>query len=478
MRITLVYPPYGSGRRSRYFPFGLAYVAASLKQAGHEVTVVDMEGLDLSMEACLRDVVASRPAMVGLGGMVTRYRHVRALGRAIREALPDCFLMAGNTGATTLPELYLETCGLDAVVLGEGEETARDLAGRIESGAEWRDTPGIGFLDSGSLRLAPAREPVDLDSLPRPAWDLFPAERYINSHDHRGKLVRHMEVVASRGCPFQCVYCYRIYGRRVRRRSPASIVAEIRELVDRFGIRYTGFPDDLFTSDRDFVLETCRLMAETVPGMGWSCLARVNTVDEEMLAAMKTAGCDWVSFGIESGSPVMLDAMGRGVTVERCLEAVRMVRRAGMHADGSFMIGMYGETPETVEETVRFCREADMTAPMLFVTPYPGTAIFDRALSEGRIDDVPALLEKMDAADRLLVNLTGMSDEALEELRRKAQARIGLHYIMARPLSRIPAWILGSILHRGPAAFLRRMAALLPRLRRRRRGLDPGHRDP
>ena len=463
MRVTLVYPPYGSGRRARYFPFGLAYVASSLVKGGHEVSVVDMEGSNLSMDSAVAAVAAGRPDVIGLGGMVTRFRFAKELGRRLREAVPDAFLMAGNSGATTLPETYLRSCSLDAVVLGEGERTALELVDAVESGAEWRGIPGVAFLsDAGSLAFSPQREPVEnLDLLPRPAWDLFPIESYIHSYDHRGRLTRHMEVVASRGCPYECVYCYRIYGRRVRRRSPESIVSEIEELVARYRIRYTGFPDDLFTSDRSFVLEVCRLIRERLPGLKWSCLGRVNTVDAAMLSEMKRSGCYWISYGIESGSPAMLEAMNRKVTPEQCLEALKLTRKAGIHAEGSFMIGMYGETRETIEETIAFCARADITAPMLFVTPYPGTRIFERARAEGRIPDLESFLSEMNSAGALLVNLTDMTDEELKALRRHAQARIGLNYLMRRPLTRIPVLILKHLLLEGPVGLFRDLAAVL-----------------
>lgn len=459
MRITLVYPPYGTGHRSKYFPFGMAYVASALSAAGHEVSVVDMEGSDLDLDRAVDMVCRQRPDMVGLGGMVTRFRFARRLGTEIRSRLPGVFMIAGNSGATTLPGIYLDSCRLDAVVSGEGEVTTVELAGRLESGTDWRETAGLAFMEEGrTVRSAP-REPIaDLDSIPWPAWDLFPIESYIHSHDHRGRLTRHMEVVASRGCPYECVYCYRIYGRRVRRRSPESIVEEIAELRRRYGIRYTGFPDDLFTSDRDFVTRTCALMRERLPGIRWSCLGRVNTVDPEMLAIMKRSGCYWISFGIESGSARMLEEMRRKVTPEQCLEAIRMTRRAGIHAEGSFMIGMFGETPESVAETVEFCAAADMTAPMLYVTPYPGTAIFERAVQEGRIPDLEGFLERMNAADELLVNLTDMPDADLVELKKRAQRRIGLSYALRRPLTRIPKLLLRHVLLPGPRRLLRRAA--------------------
>ena len=441
MRVTLVYPRYGESHHSLYFPFGLAYVASSLQNAGHDLTVVDMEGSALSESEALAEIVRSAPEMVAFGGMVTRFRFVRDLARLVRRELPEVFLVAGNSGATTVPELYIKSCGLDCAVLGEGEVTARELANAVSSGADWRAVPGIAWVDdSGNLVKSSPREPVqDLDSLPWPAWDLFPTENYVSSMDHRQKKVRHMEVLASRGCPFNCVYCYRIYGRHVRRRSPASIVAELKELVRRYQIEYTGFPDDLFTSDRNFVMETCRLIRSELPGLKWSCLGRVNTVDREMLLAMRDAGCDWISYGIESGCDRMLTEMKRGVTAQQCLDAIKLTESVGIHADGSFIIGMFGETRESVMDTVEFCRRADITAPMLFVTPYPGTAIFQEALDRGLIGDVEEFLCSMNAADELLVNLTDFSDRELIELRDWAQGTIGRSYLFRKPLARIPA---------------------------------------
>ena len=441
MRVTLVYPRYGEAHHSLYFPFGLAYIAASLKNASHAVTVVDMEGESLSTDEAVKRIVLSSPEMVAFGGMVTRFRYVRELALSVKAALPGVFLTAGNSGATTVPELYLRSCGLDCVVLGEGELTSADLADALSTGADWKDVPGLAWLnDQGLLEKSAPREPVaDLDSLPWPAWEMFPIEKYVASTDHRQKKVRHLEVLASRGCPFNCVYCYRIYGRKVRRRSPESIVTELKELVRRFQIEYTGFPDDLFTSDREFVMETCRLIREELPGLKWSCLGRVNTVDREMLETMRDAGCDWISYGIESGSDVMLERMQRGVTAEQCLNAVRLTESAGIHAEGSFIIGMFGETRETVAETVEFCRKADITAPMLFVTPYPGTAIYSEAMEKGLIGDTEEFLCSMNAADRLLVNLTDFTDRELVELRDWAQGTIGRSYLFRKPFTRVPS---------------------------------------
>lgn len=422
-----------------------------------------MEGDALSVREALERIKESAPEMVAFGGMVTRFRYVRDLARLVRMELPGVFLTAGNSGATTVPGLYLKSCGLDCVVLGEGEVTAAELANALSTGADWREVPGLAWLDgSETLVQSPPREPIsDLDSLPWPAWDLFPAEKYVSSMDHRQKKVRHMEVLASRGCPFNCVYCYRIYGRNVRRRSPGSIVAELKELVRRFQIEYTGFPDDLFTSDREFVMETCRLISTELPGLKWSCLGRVNTVDREMLLAMRDAGCDWISYGIESGCDRMLNEMKRGVTAQQCLDAIRLTESVGIHADGSFIIGMFEETRESVMDTVEFCRKADITAPMLFVTPYPGTAIFQEAVERGLIGDVESFLCSMNAADELLVNLTEFSDRELVELRDWAQGTIGRSFLFRKPFRRIPALLWKHFRLRGFRGLAHDMKAFL-----------------
>lgn len=471
LRVTLVYPRFGDNHHSMYFPFGLAYVAASLQNAGHTVTVVDMEGNSLSPDTAVKLVVQSEPEMVAFGGMVTRFRYVKELALGIRKALPDVFMCAGNSGASTVPDLYLKSCKLDCVVLGEGEITSVELADAVSSGQEWTCVAGLAWLGTdGSVERSCAREPVaDLDDLPWPAWDLFPTENYVDSMDHRQKKVRHMEVLASRGCPFNCVYCYRIYGRNVRRRSPQAIVNELKELVRRFDIKYSGFPDDLFTSDREFVMETCRLIRRELPDLKWSCLGRVNTVDREMLEAMRDAGCDWISYGIESGSDRMLKRMNRGVSAQQCLEAIHLTESVGIHAEGSFIIGMFGETRDSVKETVEFCRRADITAPMLFVTPYPGTAIFQEAMDKGLITDLESFLEKMNAADELLVNLTDFSDSELRELRDWAQGTIGRSYLFRKPLSRIPSLLWKHLKLRGMKGLGHDVKAFIASMISRRR---------
>jgi radical SAM superfamily enzyme YgiQ (UPF0313 family) len=166
---------------------------------------------------------------------------------------------------------------------------------------------------------------------------------------------------------------------------------------------------------------------------------------------------------------MMLERMRRQVTSQQCLEAIKLTEEAGIHAEGSFIIGMFGETRETVAETVEFCRRADITAPMLFVTPYPGTAIFQEAMDRGLIEDLEGFLSSMNAADELLVNLTDLTDGELKELRDWAQGTIGRSYLMRRPLVRIPALLWKHFRLRGFRGLARDGRAFLASILHRRR---------
>ncbi len=186
-----------------------------------------------------------------------------------------------------------------------------------------------------------------------------------------------------------------------------------------------------------------------------------------MLLSMKDAGCDWISYGIESGCDDMLKRMKRGVTAQQCLDAIKLTESVGIHADGSFIIGMFGETRDSVARTVEFCRQADITAPMLFVTPYPGTAIYNMAIEQGRIPDVEIFLTQMNSADSLLVNLTDFTDRELVNLRDWAQGTIGRNYLLKKPFSRIPSLLKKHYKLRGFMGLFHDIRAFLSSLLRR-----------
>lgn len=273
---------------------------------------------------------------------------------------------------------------------------------------------------------------MDLDGLPLPAWDHFPMEIYLRNPvgaPNRNKWLDggadmstplSMNLYATRGCPYQCIYCYHDFmGARYRHRSPESVVHEMKILYDRHGVDYFHFVDDEFVLYKRFIHRFCRLVKELSAKAGrkitWGCSGRVNLMTEDLIAAMADAGCVLIGYGIESGSQRMLDLIKKQVSVEQAKNAVRLTKKYLGWADCSFMIGYPGETKETIQETIHFCKELDLTPEVIFfMTPYPGTELYKMAVTQRRItDEEEYVLRLGEQGEKLRVNFTDFSDEEL-----------------------------------------------------------------
>lgn len=433
MKILLIYPAFRTQSRSIYFPFGLAYVAAVLAKAGHTLQVLDLEGEGLTLGQAAERISHAEFDLVGLGGMVTRYAQVKELVPLLRRRNSQAMIVAGNSGASTVPHLYLRNAGVDVCVIGEGEQTMLELAQRLEQGKDWHDIAGLAWLEGQEVRFSPSRLLLaDLDELPYPAWDLFPIERYVTSPDHR-QPHRTLDVVASRGCPFTCRFCYSIYGHKIRRRQPQKLLEEIDEITARYNLRHFGFVDDLFTSDKKFVAEFCDLKLAQDNHTIWSCLGRVDTLNREILQKMHDAGCRHIALGIESGSQHMLDAMKKNATVEENRQAVELCHAVGIKPHPSFIVGTPGETTETVRESVMFCKKLGLTTTFHIMTPYPGSYFYIQALEQGLIKDEDAFVSSLGTATELYLNISGLPDEELFRLKREGEWEILRHFMLHYP---------------------------------------------
>jgi anaerobic magnesium-protoporphyrin IX monomethyl ester cyclase len=235
-------------------------------------------------------------------------------------------------------------------------------------------------------------------------------------------------MVSSRGCPYQCSYCFHgLWGNRFRARSASNVVMEMRALREKYGITGIFFMDDTFVLDRKRLLAICDQLIRQDLGIIWVASGRVNLMDEQMLSRMRAAGCRAVIYGIESGSQVILNEMRKGVQVAQARQAILDTWRAGILPVGYLMIGMPSETRETVTETVRFCHETGLVSQFSFATPFPGTELYAQALELGVIkaEDADRLLENWDEwNDRILVNLSKLPDEELRAIKRHAERQI------------------------------------------------------
>ena len=394
MRVLLV--QHAAENREAY-PLGLGYVAAVLVNAGHEVSFLDLalesgDPAQIVIQRARRDRVAA----LGFTLMTPQYAEFLALARRFRPALPGATVIAGGAHPSALPEETLRDGAVDVAVQGEAESTAVPLFAALErgqglegavfaSGRSLEDVPGVAFLDSaGSFHARPPAEPVrDLDGVPVPPFDLMRPAAYPGRL--RGRRMAY--VLASRGCPFHCLYCQRgpASGRRFRPRSPENVLCEIRRLHDDCGLSAFQFADDIFTLQRERTLALCAGIEALPYSARWICETRADCLDEGLLAAMKRAGCVSIDIGVESGSEMILERLRKKISKERVRRAFRDCHRVGMPTRAFFMLGTPWETRETVRETIEFAREVKPTVSVFFLAmPYPGTELREAFVAAGR----------------------------------------------------------------------------------------------
>ena len=426
--VALVFPPIRMWDEPRNFPTGLGIIAAIVRQTGYSVAVIDAKGDGLAMWQVQERLKELKPRVVGIGGLITTYRFVRSLTRFIKAWDPSVKIMVGGSVGGSIQELMVERNPLDAVTVGEADETIKELIPALLDGDDLSRIRGIAYCAGGRAAVTPPRAPItDLDAVPFPAWDLFPTETYL-SNPVVG-VGRDMDIITSRGCPHQCTYCYQIFGRRFRARSPENIIAEVAELNKRYGLDFVSFQDDCFVVDKKRVYKFCDLLDASGLDIKWSCCGRVTIVDEPLLRRMRASGCTSVSYGIESGSQEILDRYHKGAKVERAKEAIRATRAAGLRCPTSFMLGSFGETRETAWETVEFCKDAGIPLQALMLTtPYPGTPLYEEAKARGLIGDEEAYIMRLGDCVDFTINLTDMPDAELLALRDEMLAAARANY--------------------------------------------------
>lgn len=379
MRIALVNPANRSHLQRHRFHvghLGLAYVAACLQRDGFDVAIVDAKNELLDPDQVVDRLREIQPRLVGVTAMTPEIHTAAEICEGAKAAVPGCITMVGGPHATALPARTLdEFAGIDIAVKGEGEYTACEVARAVRESdrPSCRDIPGVAWRDGTEVVDNSDRPPIeDLDGLPLPAWELFP------------KPAGGWGIYASRGCPFQCAFCMRVLGGKVRLRNTASVIDEIEALHGRLGQDSGWFQDETFDVNRRWAGELLDAMLERRERTGvvwhWKANSRVNLADAGRYAKMKAAGCRVVDFGIESGSQQVLDRISKSIRLPQALNAVRMAREAGLKTNAFFIVGHPGETWSTALETARFAARLNTDSIAVGVmVPYPGTRIWEMA---------------------------------------------------------------------------------------------------
>jgi anaerobic magnesium-protoporphyrin IX monomethyl ester cyclase len=389
LRILLVDPKVSLPIDVRSSPsLGLAYLAAVSEQRGDEVRVLDMQVEDVPLAQV---VDGFAPHVVGITATTVQIESAWQVARELKR-LTDARVVLGGPHPTVLPGESAEKPDVDFVVRGEGEATWTELCDRLERGASLAGLSGVTYQDQGEVIHNPDRPVIpDVDSIPFPAYHLFKMQRYSNLQptldDVDGPSY---PMLSSRGCPYRCNYCSQILPRGWRARSPESVVSEWRWLVEELGAAEIGVLDDSFNIDRKRALEICDLIIDQgLNHVPWIMIngIRANLADEELLGRMREAGCIRTAFGVESGNQQILDTViHKQLTLDQVRAAFKAAKAVGMETIGFFIIGLPGETKETMEDTIRFACELDpVVANFSMATPFPGTQMYDQVLERGRL---------------------------------------------------------------------------------------------
>jgi radical SAM superfamily enzyme YgiQ (UPF0313 family) len=370
---------------SDFYPQGEPWSITYLTGKGFHNYSRGLHDLSLPVWSEVRGTISQyRPDAVGIASTSADFGSAQIVARLAKEIDGSITVIVGGPHASTVGSEVLKSPFIDVYVRGEGEKTIVELLTSIDRGKSFRGIDGLGYREHGKVVENPPRKYIaNLDSLPFPHtgaqevlkdYPKYPASAFGN-------------IMATRGCFYDCLFCgsREIWGRKVRFRSPANVVEEIRGLQRR-GVRSISFEDDTFGGTDSYLHELCQAIIKHCPGLKWSCEIRANLVKEQNIALMKAAGCYRIQIGVESGNNAILRAVRKNLTIEQTLEACKIIKKHGMELETFFMIGFPWETTSTLNDTLAAMGKAsaDKIVYNIF-TPYPGTEAFDLCKGYGLI---------------------------------------------------------------------------------------------
>jgi anaerobic magnesium-protoporphyrin IX monomethyl ester cyclase len=344
-------------------PLGIAYISSFLKSQGHECHIVDsVRDDERDIQKTVNEVVSYNPDIVGTTCVTASYFSAVDLTRRINKlGIPT---VLGGVHVSSLPEQSYEESGADWIVTGEGESAMLKIINGHPKG-----------IVCGEL--------ADVRAMPWPDWD----EVKLNLYPHApfGGFTKRKPVgtvMTTRGCPYKCTFCaaHNIYGGGMRWRDPLDVVDEMEYLVKYWGMREINIADDNFTVKKSHAMEVCEELMRRKIDVVWACEngVRADRIDEELLRTMKKAGCYKIAVGVESPNPVVLESVQKGEKVSDIEKAISTAKRVGLHVRGCFIVGLPGETKETLHNTALWARNSKLDeANFTMLDVLPGTKMWD-----------------------------------------------------------------------------------------------------
>ncbi len=370
---------------------GLLYIGAVLKNNGYPVSMIDFSLGDLTESSLESFFAKNKVRILAFSTVITEWPMIIQMVRWAKKHRPETIVIVGGPHSSALGEDVFKECPLvDYSVIGEGEETLVELMEAIRQGGDPSKVCGLIFQKNGEIVRTPPRALIpDLDRLPYPAWELVDLKKYNISPAAQYVSGLAANVITSRGCCYNCIFCDKtVFGNRFRGRSAANVLGEVKLLMERYGVRNIFFYDDLFTFDKKRLETFCQLILSEGVQFAWSCQSRFEPLDQPMLRLMRQAGCRQIGYGIEVASPRMQKYIKKGVNYELARKTIDLTRKTGIEAKGFFMFGFPHETQEEVEQTIRLALSLDLDIAVFgIVTPYPNTVLYEEVKDQLKFHD-------------------------------------------------------------------------------------------
>jgi anaerobic magnesium-protoporphyrin IX monomethyl ester cyclase len=376
-------------------PLGLLYIASALRvRLGADIRILDalLETDPIkALRSTLRDF---NPDVVGISALTAEAIIAHRAATVVKEEASSLPVIMGGPHPSSDPELVLNDSNIDAVVIGEGEDTFTELVRLIMSeGPDWlkpellREVDGLAFRMEGKVELTRPRAPIkDLDSLPFPAWDLIDYKKFWNIQGMASIGSRpYLTMFTSRGCPYKCIYCHQLFGKSFRSRSPESVVEETAMLM-KMGAGDIEVLDDIANFDQKRFDRILELMLEQNmhPALSFPNAIRADIMEEESVDLLKRVGTGEISVAIETASERLQKMLNKNLSLEKASRTINMLADRRIFTSGFFMIGFPTETEDEMLSTIRFAHSSRLHMAFFFTpNPYRNTGLYDLFIEKG-----------------------------------------------------------------------------------------------
>lgn len=431
-KVTFVRPPnlQKSGQWAKQgvirCPLNLALLASFIREkGGYDCSIVDFEITEVSSPKDMAErVLQSSPRYVCITTLTPRYPTVVRMAEEIKRSAPSVTIIVGGPHVTGAPQYALYD-PISYGIIGEGEEALLELLEALDASSNIEGIQNLIYRHREEIIVNSPRPFIkDLDELPFPAWDLMSIEEYIDPAYFEGS---HLAIFSERGCPYDCSFCasYVTWKGKLRSRSVDNVVDEIRHIVKVLGIKNLMFWDDTFAANRKRAIDICNRIIKEKLDISYTVQIRADSVTEDLALALRDSGCAFAAIGVESGNDIMLTRIGKKETKAQVENSVSILNKVGLPIIASYIIGLPGDTHETIKETLDFAFKLDADqSKFMILAPFPGTRVYDLAVSKGFVD--PRSFKQMEALnyyDSVSINLSNVSDEDLIRYQDEAYER-------------------------------------------------------